>query len=56
MKYQIICKETKISQVVQQNILERMEKVERLLFRSDDLDCRIVIKFRDNNTNTLFTS
>ena len=55
MKYQIICKETKISQVVQQNILERMEKVERLLFRSDDLDCRIVVKFRNNKSKVEIT-
>lgn len=55
MKYQIICKDTKISQVVQQNILERMEKVERLLTRSDDFDCRIVIKFRNNRSKVEIT-
>ena len=55
MKYQIICKDTKISQVVQQNMLERMEKVERLLKRSDDLDCRIVVKFKNNKSKVEIT-
>ena len=55
MKYQIICKETKLSQAAQQNMLERMEKIERLLFKNDDLDCRIVVKFRNNRSKVEIT-
>ena len=55
MKYQIICKDTKLSQVVQQNMLERMEKVERLLHKSDEFDCRIVVKFRNNKSKVEIT-
>ena len=48
MKYQIICTETKLSPVVQKNIIDKLEKVEKMLYRSEEFDCRIVVKFRNN--------
>ena len=55
MKYQIICTDTKISSVVQQNIIERLGKVEKLLHRSEEFDCRIVVKFRNNKSKVEIT-
>ena len=55
MKYQIICTDTKLSPVVQQNIIERLGKVEKLLHRSDEFDCRIVVKFRNNKSKVEIT-
>ena len=48
MKYQIICTETKLSPVVQKNIIDKLEKVEKMLYTSEEFDCRIVVKFRNN--------
>ena len=55
MKYQIICTDTKISPVVQQKIIEKLGKVEKLLFRSEEFDCRIVVKFRNNKSKVEIT-
>ena len=55
MKYQIICTDTKLSPVVQQNIIERLGKVEKLLHKSDEFDCRIVVKFRNNKSKVEIT-
>ena len=55
MKYQIICTEHKLSPVVQQNIIDRLSKVEKLLYRSDEFDCRIVVKFRNNKSKVEIT-
>lgn len=55
MKYQIICTEHKLSPVVQQNIINRLAKVEKLLYRSEEFDCRIVVKFRNNKSKVEIT-
>ena len=55
MKYQIICTETKLSPVVQQRIIEKFGKIEKLLFKSDEFDCRIVVKFRNNKSKVEIT-
>ena len=55
MKYQIICTDTKLSPVVQKNIIERLGKVEKLLHRSEEFDCRIVVKFRNNKSKVEIT-
>ena len=55
MKYQIICTETKLSPVVQKNIIDKLEKVEKLLYRSEEFDCRIVVKFRNNKSKVEIT-
>jgi len=55
MKYQIICTDTKVSPVVQQKIIEKLGKVEKLLFRSEEFDCRIVVKFRNNKSKVEIT-
>ena len=55
MKYQIICTDTKISPVVQQNIIAKLGKVEKLLYRSEEMDCRIVVKFRNNKSKVEIT-
>lgn len=55
MKYQIICTETKLSPVVQQNIINKLSKLEKLLYKSDEFDCRIVVKFRNNKSKVEIT-
>lgn len=55
MKYQIICTETKLSPVVQKNIIDKLEKVEKMLYRSEEFDCRIVVKFRNNKSKVEIT-
>ena len=55
MKYQIICTETKLSPVVQKNIIDKLEKVEKMLYTSEEFDCRIVVKFRNNKSKVEIT-
>lgn len=55
MKYQIICTETKLSPVVQKNIIDKLGKVEKLLYKSEEFDCRIVVKFRNNKSKVEIT-
>ena len=51
MKYQFICSgATKISQKVQEKIINEFSKVEKLLYKSENFDCRIVVKFRNNRS------
>ncbi len=54
MKYQIISQE-KLSPIVQQNIIGKLTKVEKLLYRSEEFDCRIVVKFRNNKSKVEIT-
>lgn len=55
MKYQIICTETKLSPTVQKNIMDKLEKVEKLLYKSEEFDCRIVVKFKNNKSKVEIT-
>ena len=56
MKYQFICSgATKISQKVQEKIINEFSKVEKLLYKSENFDCRIVVKFRNNRSKVEIT-
>lgn len=55
MKYQIISNGPKISQKVQDKMISELSKLEKLLYRSDDFDCRIVVKFRNNKSKVEVT-
>ena len=55
MKYQIVCKDTKISPVVQEDIINRISRLEKMLFKSEEFDCRIVVKFRNNKSKVEIT-
>ena len=39
MKYQIVCNGTKLSASVQQNVIDEISKIEKLLFKSEDFEC-----------------
>ena len=55
MKYQIVCKDTKMSPVVQEDIINRISRLEKMLFKSEEFDCRIVVKFRNNKSKVEIT-
>ncbi|MCI5746079.1 MAG: HPF/RaiA family ribosome-associated protein [Erysipelotrichaceae bacterium] len=55
MKYQIVCNGTKLSASVQQNVIDEISKIEKLLFKSEDFECRIVVKFKDNKSKVEVT-
>ena len=55
MKYQIVSKDSKLSDATQEKIIARVSKLERLLKRSEDFDCRIVIKFRGGKSKAEIT-
>lgn len=55
MKYQIVCNGQKLSQVVQENMIAELSRLEKLLFKSEDFECRIVVKFRNNRSKVEIT-
>jgi putative sigma-54 modulation protein len=55
MKYQIVCNGQKLSQVVQENMIAELSRLEKLLFKSEDFECRIVVKFRNNKSKVEIT-
>lgn len=50
MKYQIVCKNTKISSTVQEKIIGILKSLEKLLNKSEDFECRVVILFKDKKS------
>lgn len=55
MKYQIVCNGQKLSQTVQENMIAELSRLEKLLFKSEDFECRIVVKFRNNKSKVEIT-
>lgn len=55
MKYQIVCNGQKLSHVVQENMIAELSRLEKLLFKSEDFECRIVVKFRNNKSKVEIT-
>ena len=55
MKYQIVCNGQKLSQNVQENMIAELSRLEKLLFKSEDFECRIVVKFRNNKSKVEIT-
>ena len=55
MRYQIVCNGQKISQTVQDKMTKQLSKLEKLLYRSEDFECRIVVKFRNNKSKVEIT-
>lgn len=55
MKYQIVCNTQKISQTIQDKIIKELSRLERLLFKSDEFECRVVVKFRNNKSKVEIT-
>ena len=55
MKYQIVCNGQKLSQLVQDNMIAELSRLEKLLFKSEDFECRIVVKFRNNKSKVEIT-
>ena len=55
MRYQIVCNGQKLSQVVQENMIAELSRLEKLLFKSEDFECRIVVKFRNNKSKVEIT-
>ena len=48
MKYQIVCNGQKLSQNVQEKMIAELSRLEKLLYKSEDFECRIVVKFRND--------
>lgn len=55
MKYQIMCNNAKISENNQEAIKAKLEKIEKLLHKSEEMECRIVVKFRNNKSKVEIT-
>lgn len=55
MKYQIVCNGQKLSQVVQENMIVELSRLEKLLFKSENFECRIVVKFKNNKSKVEIT-
>ena len=55
MNYQIVCNGQKLSQTVQDSIIAELSRLEKLLYKSDDFDCRIVVKFRNGKSKVEVT-
>lgn len=55
MKYQIVCSGQKLSQTVQEKMIAELSRLEKLLFKSEDFECRIVVKFRNNKSKVEIT-
>lgn len=55
MKYQIVCNGQKLSQTVQENMIAELSRLEKLLFKSEEFECRIVVKFRQNRSKVEIT-
>lgn len=46
MKYQFVSNGKKVSPTVQEKVIAKLSRLEKLLFKNDELECRIVVKFR----------
>ena len=55
MKYQIVCNGQKLSQNVQEKMIAELSRLEKLLFKSEDFECRIVVKFRNERSKVEIT-
>lgn len=55
MKYQIVCNGQKLSQPVQDKMIAELSRLEKLLFKSEDFECRIVVKFRNDRSKVEIT-
>ena len=55
MKYQIVCNGQKLSQTVQEKMIAELSRLEKLLFKSEDFECRIVVKFRNDRSKVEIT-
>ena len=55
MKYQIVCNGQKLSQTVQEKMIAELSRLEKLLFKSEDFECRVVVKFRNNRSKVEIT-
>jgi putative sigma-54 modulation protein len=55
MKYQIVCNGQKLSQNVQEKMIAELSRLEKLLFKSEDFECRIVVKFRNDRSKVEIT-
>ncbi len=55
MKYQIVCNGQKLSQTVQEKMIAELSRLEKLLFKSEEFECRIVVKFRNNKSKVEIT-
>ncbi len=55
MKYQIVSNGQKLSQNVQEKMIAELSRLEKLLFKSDEFECRIVVKFRNNKSKVEIT-
>lgn len=55
MNYQIVCNGQKLSQKVQDSIIAELSRLEKLLYKSEDFDCRVVVKFRNGKSKVEVT-
>ena len=55
MKYQIVCNGQKLSQNVQENMVAELSRLEKLLFKSEEFECRVVVKFKNNKSKVEIT-
>ena len=55
MKYQIVCNGQKLCQNVQEKMIAELSRLEKLLFKSEDFECRIVVKFRNDRSKVDIT-
>lgn len=55
MKYQIVSNGQKLSQSVQDNIVKELSRLEKLLFKSENFECRIVVKFKNDKSKVEIT-
>ena len=55
MKYQIVCNGQKLSQNAQDEIIEELSRLEKLLFKSEEFECRVVVKFRNGKSKVEVT-
>jgi len=55
MRYQIVCNGQKLSQNVQDSIIAELSRLEKLLYKSDEFDCRVVVKFRNGDSKVEVT-
>ena len=55
MKYQIVCNGQKLSQSAQEEVIFELSRLEKLLFKSDEFECRVVVKFRNGKAKVEVT-
>jgi len=55
MKYQIVCTAQKLSQPVSEAIIEELSRLEKYLYKSEDFDCRIVVRFKNGKSKVEVT-